>query len=322
MESAEKYLESLKSIVSNYDFSLEVLNGNAPTFERIFNYLLNEFKELIQPSVELLMFCLGLLIVSTIIKEISPGASFPISVLSVSILGLFIFENKYFENLFNDNALTAIENFIQGFIPIFSVVTALSGKLSLSTLYGSFSLLSIEIFSKFNRVIIFPLIFISVILGLSSKASKNMSKIVVGFQTLLTTLVLGIMGLNGFVSNGADTLAQKASKALMGSAIPGIGSTLSSGYETVSACFYAAKNLIGVAGIYAILTIISPLLIRCICIIIVFSITEFLSNVFLNDTLSNVFCSLKNACMLFLSSFVFECIILILGISTIILISN
>ena len=91
------------------------------------------------------------------------------------------------------------------------------------------------------------MIMISVLLGLSSKASSNLSKLIVVFQSILTSLILGIMGLNGFVSNGTDTLLGKTSKALMGSAIPGIGSTLSSGYETVSACFYAAKNLIGVA---------------------------------------------------------------------------
>lgn len=322
MEQAEKYIEDFRKVVSEYDFSLEVLNGNPPTPKGIYNYLIGEFSELLKPSIELLLFCIAILIIATLIEEITPSARFPIGVLAVSILGLYITNNSYFNNLVSDKSLTIIESFIDSFVPIFAVVTALSGKVSLSALFGAMSVISIEIFSKFNKLIIFPMILISVLLGLSSKASSNLSKLIVVFQSVLTSLILGIMGLNGFVSNGADTLASKASKALMGSAIPGIGSTLSSGYETVSACFYAAKNLIGVAGVYAILSIITPLLIKCVCLIFVFAFLEILSTAFSNDTLSNVFCSLKSASVLFLSSFIFEGIILVLGISAIILISN
>ncbi len=79
---------------------------------------------------------------------------------------------------------------------------------------------------------------------------------------LLTTVFVGFLSLQTFVSSSVDVVTLKASRFLMGSFIPVVGSILSEAFGAAQGCISLIKGTVGSFGIIAALCMTLPVLIQ------------------------------------------------------------
>lgn len=325
------FVDAVSDTVGEGGLARRLAEGDIPSFSEVLNFLLqNLFSEsasylgLLTVFIVVILFC-------ALIRETGGKLHEPVDMAACAVVVVSIIRSGF---LSGDILYEGIENisvFVKAFIPVFAALTALSGNITMSGLYGGFSLLAMELFSDINTAVVIPMMNVIMSSGIISFVSggekfaavrKGIRKVVVAVLCGLTTLMLGIMSVNGFAAKGTDTLIYKTGKFVSGSAIPGIGSTISGGFDTVTAGFLAAKSLCGTAGIIIILFASAPYVMRLLMFVSVTWVSEFCADFFSCDTLKLVFEGFKDAGTLILSSYVFELLILTFGIALIMLVGG
>ena len=79
---------------------------------------------------------------------------------------------------------------------------------------------------------------------------------------IVTTLFVGVLSLQTFVSSNVDVVTLKASRFLMGSFIPVVGSILSEAFGAAQGCLSLIRSTVGTFGVIAALCILLPVLLR------------------------------------------------------------
>lgn len=334
MNMFENLIDDLRSLADSYgigDFVRRIANGDMPTPMEILDFLTGDLISSVGNYYEIFASIIVIVFIASFISEISDKAKDVIEfAASLTVAVVILKSNFFYENDWT-LGIDKLSFFIKAFIPIFAAVTALSGNITMSGVYGAASLLCMEIFSVINRVVLTPCINIVLSAGIvsGSAGSGKPGRLLAGFGKLLlyamsaiSALILGIMSMNGFAAHGTDTLMYKTGKFVSGSAIPGIGSTISSSFETAKACFDAAGSIIGVSGMLIILLIVAPYIIRAALILIGASVLSILSDVLNLNKLMLLFDSVKTVCILILSLYALELLVLVSGIALMLIIGG
>ena len=81
---------------------------------------------------------------------------------------------------------------------------------------------------------------------------------------IITTLFVSFLSMQTFVSSSVDVVTLKASRFLMGSFIPVVGSILSEAFGAAQGCISLLKGTVGSFGIIVALCTILPILLKVI----------------------------------------------------------
>lgn len=162
------------------------------------------------------------------------------------------------------------EQFVAGFIPVFAGIMVSSGQITSAAMWSAGLLGAAGAASSVISLFIKPLT--GVMLGLSlvsgihdsgmTSAVTGIKKTVMWVLGIVTSLFVGLMGLQGAVSAQSDNLALRTTKYLVGSSIPVIGSSVSEAVTTVSSSFQVIRGTVGSAGIITLCGIFLPELVR------------------------------------------------------------
>ena len=324
MNTADTYLEEFKNLIKNVDGYEDIVNGKFPSVSEMLSMILSKFAAEFDVYLELFIFCVAVVLFSALVREVDEKITVPVGIAASAVVVVSIMRSGLISDETFFGGVTEISNFVKAFVPIFAVVTALSGDITLSGVYGGVALFCLEIFSKMNVEILMPvihlLISVGVISGLSGgertgNVSAAIKKMFIACQCALSSLMLTVLSLNGFAAHGTDTLMFKTGKMLTGAAVPVIGSTISGSYETLAACFEAASGIIGAGGMFVIFITVAPYVIRICLFILVMAGSEILSGFLSCKNTERVFAAFKNAGILVISSYAFEIIVLVAGIS-------
>lgn len=167
-------------------------------------------------------------------------------------------------------AIQSCADFILSFIPVFVSLVAVGGQPVSATTYNAFLLLTAEVLSKIAANQLVPLITVYLAFCIAGAFTPNMNlagaantaKTVVTWGLGLTvTVFVGLLGVQSFVAAGADTVAMKAGKFLVGSFVPVVGKALSDALTTAQSCIKLLKTTVGAyAVLVAALTFLPSLL--------------------------------------------------------------
>lgn len=167
-------------------------------------------------------------------------------------------------------AIQSCADFILSFVPVFVSLVAVGGQPVSATTYNTFLLLTCEIISKITAEQLVPLICIYLAFCIVGALSPNMNlsgaastaKTVVTWGLgLLVTVFVGLLGLQSLVAAGADSVAIKAGKFLVGSFVPVVGKALSDALTTAQSCVKLIKTSVGAyAVVVACMTFLPSLL--------------------------------------------------------------
>ena len=187
--------------------------------------------------------------------------------------------------------------FMTAFIPVFAIVTSVSGAVASGTAMSVLLLTASGAVNFIANFIVLPLM--SGYLGLSIASAVSpvifktgiadgIKKIAFWTMSLTSTIFIGILSIQKAVTSATDTLTTKTAKFVIGSTIPVAGMALSEALSTVTASMAILKTGIGLYGVIATALIFLPLLIEMLLWRLMLNITAAVSDLFSTTNISGI----------------------------------
>lgn len=164
-------------------------------------------------------------------------------------------------------------NFIYSFIPVFSSVMTVGGQ---PVTAGSYSLLlytAAQIIARVGSTTLIPLLCIYLAFSLVGALSPAMNltgiaemikKTACWILSLMLTIFVGLLGIQGLVGSSADNITMKTTRFLIGSFVPVVGGALSEAFSTAQGCIRLLKTTVGVYGVLAFVMTFLPILLETV----------------------------------------------------------
>jgi len=239
------------------------------------------------------------------------------------ILPVHSLTQKVIDALYNANT------FLTSFIPAYSAAVMSAGQPMTASAYTSAAMLSSQVISLSWTKMLSLLFCIYLCLSVASclcrekyfiNAVISSKKLIMSILILIVIVFNGILSVQTFVSKPADTVALKAGKLIVSSAIPVVGSAVSDAFTTIYGSMSLAKNAVGVFGILGIILIFLPTLLSCLVFKFGIWCCKFISQMF--DAVSISYSIEGIGCVLDLCIAVIACEICLHLISIIMLLST
>ncbi len=286
-EQAKKYFKS-----NNID-ELEYDTFTKFNFIKFFKSLLIGIQDQITRPLKLLFILLGIILLTALINSFKTNINDSsylqayniVSVLSICgilvspIIGIIVESS----NLIKD-----VSNFILMFLPVFVGVLIAAGKTLSGFAYNSFLFGAVQVISQISSHVLVPMLGIYLAFCLCGAITNYIridavasfvQKSVTWTMGILLTVFVGLLTLQGIVTNSADTVGVRATKFALGSFIPVIGGALSEAFNSIQGCISFIKSSVGVFGIIVCLFTFIPLILSILFLILSLNISLTVSEI-------------------------------------------
>ncbi|MEG0115363.1 MAG: hypothetical protein RSA00_02960, partial [Hydrogenoanaerobacterium sp.] len=210
------------------------------------------------------------------------------------------------------------------FIPVFVSLVAVGGQPVSATTYNAFLLLIAEIISKITATKLVPIITIYLAFCIVSAFSPNMNllgaaetakTVVIWVLGLIVTVFVGLLGVQSMVASGADTVAVKAGKFLVGSFVPVVGKALADAFATAQGCLRLLKTTVGVYAVFVAALTFMPSFLQTLLWYFACSLGAAISDVLGVKQMSRVLKACGTALSLLIAILVFVALLFIVSIT-------
>lgn len=159
---------------------------------------------------------------------------------------------------------TNLVAFMNMLVPILITLMMYTGSMVTSSIIEPIILFMINFIGNMIQDIMIPLVLIFTSLVVISKLSdrvqidklsKFLKSGIVWFLSIMLTIFVGVVSLEGTMSASVDGITAKTTKALVSSAIPVVGKILSDSVDTVLGCGIILKNAVGLVGVIIVIGI-------------------------------------------------------------------
>ena len=179
--------------------------------------------------------------------------------------------------------------------------------------------------------IIIPFSLISIALSIISniservkidKLSKYLNSTAVWILGIILTIFVGVTSLEGSITSSVDGFTAKAAKTAVSSFIPIVGKILGDAVETVMGCANILKNAVGIVGIVVILGICINPIIKLLVLMLAYYIGAAICEPLADEKIIKLLEQIGKTYKLFLAILLSVSVMLIVGITLVISISN
>ncbi len=170
-------------------------------------------------------------------------------------------------------AIKGCSTFMLSFVPVFASLVALSGGAVTAASMSALLLGAAQAVSSICAFVILPLMGGYLAMSMASGVSplinqsglvNSVKKVTLWFMSLLTTVFLGILGIQTAVNSAADNLTLKTAKFILGSCVPVAGTALSESVSTVSASVSLLRSSVGIYGVVALAITVLPIVLELV----------------------------------------------------------
>ncbi|MBQ4612888.1 MAG: hypothetical protein IJB26_05040 [Clostridia bacterium] len=170
-------------------------------------------------------------------------------------------------------AVDSVNVFMLSFVPVYAAIVTANGSPSVALSYQTTLLAAAQLLSQGMRVIVLPLLLVSLALGCIGTVSEgfNLASISQTFYKavlwgigLFSTAFSGVLSVQQMVSAAGDSVANRALKFSLASFVPVVGGTLSEAYSTVLGCAGLLRSTVGCFGLVATVLIVLPPMLACV----------------------------------------------------------
>ncbi len=171
------------------------------------------------------------------------------------------------------NAVKGCSAFMLSFVPVFASALALSGKTVTAPAMSALLLGAAEAVSFIASFTVLPLMGGYLALSISSGVSplinssglvESVKKVSMWILSLLSTLFIGILGIQTAVNSAADSVTLRTAKFILGTSVPVAGGVLSEAVSTISTSMGLLKSSVGIYGVAALIFMLLPIVIELI----------------------------------------------------------
>ncbi len=299
---------------SNYSLPSDVTdklydNGITPdktdadslNIENIVSYLWNELCVYIVSPLKLLISIIVVVLVSSLAGTISDTTNETVKkVFNIicAVSGTTLITINVSDVIsYGEKTLEQGKIFISSFIPAFAGVISMSGRVTSATVLNSFIMGGIQLFMQLATGVILPLSIC--IMGTTLAGTVNtdlklsafcdtIKKIVIWLLGIIMTIFVALLGLQTFISSGADSVGLKATKFTVSNAVPFIGGAISDALSVMLGGVGVIKNNFGVFGVIAGAVLMLPSVFSALCYKLILSFAHSISEMFSVGSLSQV----------------------------------
>lgn len=171
------------------------------------------------------------------------------------------------------DAARGLSDFMLSFIPVFSGIITASGQPVSATTYQMFLFTAGQLMSQITVNTLVPLMCAYLALCLVgpivpsiklSAVASTVKSVMSWTLGLMTTIFVSLFTMQSMVSTSADTVATKATKFIIGSVVPVVGSALSDAFLAAQGCLRLLKTVVGAFGILVAALTFLPVLLNVV----------------------------------------------------------
>lgn len=162
-------------------------------------------------------------------------------------------------------------NFLLSLIPVLTGVMTAGGQPMTAATYNLFLFSACQLAAQFAVSTLVPLLGIymafcmvgAVMPQVSLSSAASLLKTIITWSLgVMVSLFVGLMTIQSLVANAGDTVTTKATKFVIGSFVPVVGSALSDAFMAAQGCIRLLKTTLGGFGAVAVAVTFLPALLR------------------------------------------------------------
>ena len=221
--------------------------------------------------------------------------------------------------------------FINLLMPLLLTLMVYTGNITTSTVLEPIVLFISNFIGNIIVDVLIPIVLIIVVFSIISKISdrvqvEKISKFlksgVVWFLGIVLTIFVGVVSLEGTLSSSVDGITAKTAKAAVSSVIPVVGKVLGDVVDSVLGCGVILKNAVGVVGVIVIIGICILPVLKIATLSIMYSLASAVVQPVADDKIVKLLDEMSGVFKLLLAILCSLSVILIIGVTLVIKISN
>lgn len=307
--------DDLRDKLEESDITPDNSGALALSVEDVFGFIWDSFNKEITKPLTMLISLVGVVLLCAVIEALRDSTGSSTAIKTFNVVGVLAGAGMmcvYISECVvrTSSTLKAGGTFLVTFIPVFAGIMAVCGQLTTAPVFNSIIIIAAQVFSHIMILVLMPLS--SCILGVSAAGAVNpdlkveriaelVKKIVIWILGILVTVFVGMLSLQSFVTNAADTVAMKATKFAVSNAVPIVGGAISDALMTVKGSLGLLRSSTGTFGIIAGLGILLPAVISVVCYKIALGIAGAISDLFGISQLTSLLKSGENVVTIILA---------------------
>lgn len=335
IDEANKYSNDVLKDIDIQELLNNAIKGELDTnqlLKNIFPLLGTEIKEALKVMGSILIIVL----IHSVLKSISDNLNNK-SVAQITyyvqyiLIATVIMTNFSSIITLTKEAVGNMISFIQLLIPLLMTLMLASGSVVSVNLVQPIILFIINLIANIFQSIIIPIILVGTALAIVSKISdriqidklskflKSSSVWVIG---ILLTIFVGVLSIEGTLGSSVDGITAKTAKAAVSSFIPVVGKVLGDAVDTVIGCSAILKNAIGIVGVIVVIAICITPILKLAIITIIYHLTAALCEPIADSQIVSLITQMADTFKILLAILCSISVMLIIGITLVINISN
>ena len=248
------------------------------------------------------------------------------------ILIITIIMNNFSELILSiKNTITNLVGFMNSLVPLLVTLMIYTGNIATSSLLEPIILFVVTFISNIIINLIIPGISIITVIAIVSKLSdkvqigklsKFMKSSIIWFLGIMLTIFVGVISLEGTLASSVDGITAKTAKAAVSSMIPVVGKILGDSVDSVLGCGLVLKNALGVVGVIIVIGICAMPIIKLSILTIMYNISAAIIEPLADEKIVKLLSEFGDIFKLLLGIMCSVSVLLIVGITLVIKISN
>lgn len=306
--------------------------NNQTIYKKIIKILGNE----VSSNIKILISILVIIVIHGILKSITDSldnsnvSQIIYFVQYILIVTLIMSNFTEIIKLIKETANNLV-GFINLLMPLLLTLMVYTGNITTSSVLEPIVLFISNFIGNIIVDALIPIVLIIVVFSIISKISdrvqvEKISKFlksgVVWFLGIVLTIFVGVVSLEGTLSSSVDGVTAKTAKAVVSSVIPVVGKVLGDVVDSVLGCGVILKNAVGVVGVIVIIGICILPVLKIATLSIMYSLASAVVQPVADDKIVKLLDEMSGVFKLLLAILCSLSVILIIGVTLVIKISN
>lgn len=335
IDEAEKYTGDFFENMDLTDMFNQAIQGKIDN-QKLYKKIINLLGKEVTSSLKTLISILVIIVIHGILKSITDNLennSVPQIIYFVQYILIVTLIMSNFTEIIELVRKTAndLVGFINVLIPLLLTLMVYTGNITTSTIIEPIILFVSNFVGNLIVDILIPIVLIIVVFSIISKISEKvqidkLSKFlksgVVWVLGVILTIYVGVVSLEGSLSSSVDGITAKTAKTAVSSVIPVVGKVLGDVVDSVLGCGVILKNAVGFVGVIVILGICVAPIIKIATLSIIYSLASAVIQPIADDKIVKLLDEMGGVFKLLLGILCALSVILIVGITMVIKISN
>lgn len=302
----------------------------------IFSNIFNKIKDESKIGLKSLASILAIIIIHSILKAISDSLennSISKLIYYVQYIAIVVVIMSNFSDTINlvKDTTSNLVGFMNTLIPLLISLLVYTGNLATTTVLEPVILFMINLIGNLIQNFLIPLILVITAISIISKISDQIqigkiSKFLKSSTTwclgIILTIFVGVVSLEGTLSNSVDGITAKTAKAIVSSTVPVVGKILGDAVESVLGCGIILKNAVGFVGIIIILGICIVPIIKVTILTISYKLMAGITQVIADEKIVNLLDEIGDIFKVLLAILFSISFMVIIGIAILVRITN